>query len=274
MDFSGMSTVCQKSCEARIARRGVGSAIVVGIIKACGCLPFLRGERSSRQETRKRGRPRRQSLSTRTWNRGGEMRVRPWFACCFSEGYRGRDKVLRRRTVYGSIIRRDEEDVEWDLVLWCGCIYIVAVVPLSPTSRSLTNLAGAGECPRGARPILAIAEVRPRRMGPEEVRRLMMDHGRGVSVAVVPRTCMNVGDSAIRTRVTGLGYSTNSRCRCICKSVNQEGVATIPCCEGIGDSEANLRKQIGAALRWLGSRMIHPGVVTRFTSSSMMRREG
>lgn len=143
MDFSGMSTVCQKSCEARIARRGVGSAIVVGIIKACGCLPFLRGERSSRQETRKRGRPRRQSLSTRTWNRGGEMRVRPCLLVVSQKGI-GVDAKL------------DDEDCSWccyqdkeggeyrvdchDVVV----VYIVAVVPLSPTSRSFSQFGRCG----------------------------------------------------------------------------------------------------------------------------------
>jgi hypothetical protein len=91
--------------------------------------------------------------------------------------------------------------------MWCAgvvvYIYIVASCLLSPMSRSLTNLAGAGECPRGARP--------PPHPSPSpksghvawapKVRRLMIDHGRGVGVAVVPRTCMNIGDSAIRTRV-------------------------------------------------------------------------
>jgi hypothetical protein len=72
-------------------------------------------------------------------------------------------------------------------------------------------------------------------------------------VAVVPRTCMNVGDSAIRTRVTGLGYSTNSRCRCICESHNQERVDHHPMLRrnrrfGSESQEANRRRSSVALL--------------------------
>lgn len=141
----------------------------------------------------------------------------------------------------------------------CVCIYSSCL--LSPMSRwwSLANLAGAGDCPHGARP-------------PRHRRSPATSHGPRGSAAPDDRsTAEGRGDRRStdlpvhrrfgNTDQSHRSWLQNSRCRCICKSHNQEGVAIIRCCEGIGDSEENLRKQIGAALRWhpqMCSRRIHP----------------
>jgi hypothetical protein len=132
------------------------------------------------------------------------------FACCFSGGYRGRDKVVRRRLFVVLLSGQGRWRVSGGLLRRRGCIYIVAGMVTFTDVEVVDQFGRCGgmsaRSPSHPSPSPKSGHV----AWAPKVRRLMMDHGRGVRVAVVPRTCMNVGDSAIRTRVRyerpGLGF--------------------------------------------------------------------